>query len=901
MSLGKFRFMNSIPLANALLVALTVIVSLPSTRSSLGDDNVDYARDVKPILKARCYPCHGALKQEAGLRLDSASLMLKGGDGGAAIELSDAKRSLLLVRVTASDEASRMPQEGAPLSAQEIATLTRWIEQGAKPPADDAPEPDPREHWSFKRIVRPEIPTGNVQNAIDACVAAEWTRHSLSSVDQADKSTLLRRLHLDLTGLPPTRDDLHAFLADDSPGAYEKLVDRLLASPQYGERWGRHWMDVWRYSDWYGRRSANDVTNSYPMIWRWRDWIVRSLNADKGYDQMIVEMLAGDEVAPEEDENVVATGFLVRNCFRWNYNQWMKDNIEHTAKAFLGLTLNCAHCHDHKYDPISQEEYFAFRAFFESLELRHDRVAGSPDPGPYKKYVYTEPLAPITSGMVRVFDEKLDAKTNMYLRGDERNVIEGKPPIEPRVPAVLGIKPAAIEPIKLPPAAAYPGVKPFIIEEELAKSRAALAQAEQAAGKSPASEAVLAAAKAELASLEARIEAGNAKFTNSDNVVALSRVASMAERLANHARAIAHEKACEGALAELEGKSAKEKERNAAKQKCEHTKQAVATAAEALKSESETFTLLTPTYPAQSTGRRTALARAIVDRNNPLTARVAVNHIWMRHFGRPLVESVFDFGRNGKRPSHPELLDWLAVELIEAKWSMKHLHRLIVTSATYRLASAAAADSPQLKLDADNHFFWRFPRQRMQAEVLRDSILHSASQLDLTQGGPEIEQAEAEKTRRRSLYLSHHGERRAALLESFNAANPADCYRRIETVVPQQALAIANDQLTLDASRTLARNLWQQILASVPEEKNREAAFIDAVYEQLLTRLPKPPEREASLEFIQRQIETYQAAAVADDKAASGSKNGPSADPALRARESLVHALYNHHDFISVR
>ena len=243
-------------------------------------------------------------------------------------------------------------------------------------------------------------------------------------------------------------------------------------------------MDVWRYSDWYGRRAVPDVMNSYPHIWRWRDWIIDSLNRDKGYDLMIQEMLAADELNPGDDSSVVATGFLVRNWFKWNYENWMKDNVEHTAKAFLGLTINCAQCHDHKYDPISQEDYFRFRACFEPLELRQDRVAGLPDPGPFKKYVYAEAYGPTAAGLIRVFDEKLAAQTFMYVKGDSRNRMAGKPPIEPGVPAFLSKQPFTVTAVKLPPPAYYPGMKAALREEDSTKLRAELVAAEQSLAKS---------------------------------------------------------------------------------------------------------------------------------------------------------------------------------------------------------------------------------------------------------------------------------------------------------------------------------------------------------------------------------------------------------------------------------
>ncbi len=1144
-----------------------------ASRQADAEGQVDYVRDVKPIFKARCYACHGALKQESGLRLDAVALMLQGGESGAAIELGNADASYLLERVTDDDESSRMPQEGQPLTPEEIAKIASWIQQGATAPDDDRPEPDPREHWAFRRPVpaaAPTVSTDWVRNPIDAFIAAQRDERGLQPAGEADKPALLRRVYLDLIGLPPTREELHGFLADNSADAYEKVVDRLLASPQYGERWGRHWMDVWRYSDWYGRRKARDVMNSYAMIWRWRDWIVRSLNQDKPYDRMIVEMLAADEVAPENDENIVATGFLVRNFFKWNYNQWMKDNVEHTAKAFLGLTLNCAHCHDHKYDLLSQKEYFQFRAFFEPLELRHDRVPGSPDPGPFKKYVYLETYGPMAGGMIRVFDEKLDAQTFMYSRGDERNKIEGEGPVEPRVPAILGVEQEPIAPVALPQEAVYPGLKPFVAEEELARAQAAISQAEQKvteaktklestepaltadveaaqtglsrlesgvddegpsqaltgklslfldaikgrrtltngisalgaardgttvsfqimlladghanfqlalntataataafigfeqgrivtyspgsydvveigrynlpSGQShfqvtavldvaqdrlaisvkelrdnvalvenaqgalhgwnpegrpeqgividarpdtvaafdaislaqpaadpavrfdfeepvyapgqdvvgregwsalpfcvapavsvvshrstlagsmaaarqqltvaqrrldaaqqavPASETALLAAQTDLISLRARIAAATARYSAAADADSLAREASRAERTTAHAKAVAEEQAAEMSLAEVEAKPGVESEITAARARCDKAHQAVIAATEALVGEKNEFTLLTPTYPPHSTGRRTALAHAIAHRDNPLTARVAVNHIWMRHFGRPLVDSVFDFGRNGKPPSHPELLDWLAVKFMESGWQMKPLHRLMVTSSTYRMSSKATADSPNRTVDPDNRFLWRCPRRRMEAEAVRDSVLFAAGQLDLTLGGPEIEHDQAATTRRRSLYISHHGEEREPFLATFDAASPTECYRRTETVVPQQALAIANAELVVQASRAVARKLWQDV-STLAVEQDPETAFVDAVFEQLLTRLPHPQEREASIKLLKEQREVYRAAALAD-VTDTADVSRPAADSAMRARESLVHALVSHHDFVTVR
>ena len=294
-----------------------------------------------------------------------------------------------------------MPAEGEPLSAEQVAILKRWIDMGAGGPDEPLP-PDPRDHWSFRSPERPAALAGTDAtrhtNPIDVLLAARHNEHGLQPVAEAAKPILLRRVYLDLIGLPPTPAQLRDFLADGSPDAFERVVDQLLASPQYGERWGRHWMDVWRYSDWDGY--AAEVRESQPNIWRWRDWIIESLNADKPYDQMIREMLAADEIAPEDTAALRATGFLVRNWYRFNRNVWLDATVEHTGKAFLGITLNCARCHDHKYDPISQAEYYQFRAFFEPHEIRTDRAE----------------LAGGVGELVRTFDADLGRPTYLFAR-----------------------------------------------------------------------------------------------------------------------------------------------------------------------------------------------------------------------------------------------------------------------------------------------------------------------------------------------------------------------------------------------------------------------------------------------------------------------------------------------------
>ena len=293
--------------------------------------DVDYASQIKSVFKHRCYACHGALKQEAGLRLDSGQLIRKGSENGVIVQKAAVEASVLLKRVTAKDPAERMPPIGMPLEPGEIAAIRNWIAAGSPSPVDEKPEADPRDHWSFRPPVRPTLPTisrpGWAYNAVDRFVHARYDQQKLRPVADADPAVLLRRVHLDLVGLPPSSEQLQAFLAEPSQAHYRQVVDRLLASPRHGERWGRHWMDVWRYSDWYGRRKVDDVRNSAPQIWRWRDWIIDSLNRDKSYAQMVREMLAADELSATDDSAWPATGYLIRNYFSLNPNDWMRHSV----------------------------------------------------------------------------------------------------------------------------------------------------------------------------------------------------------------------------------------------------------------------------------------------------------------------------------------------------------------------------------------------------------------------------------------------------------------------------------------------------------------------------------------------------------------------------------------------
>ena len=879
---------------------------------------VDYAKQIKPILKQRCYGCHGALKQKGHLRLDTAGLLRKGGDAGPTIEPGHAGESLLIDRITEKDASLRMPPEGSPLSDEQVAAFRRWIDQGAKSPADEKPETDPRKHWAFVPPVRPDLSADKKaypgRSPIDLLLDRERKKLGVEPLAKAEPHVLLRRVYLDLIGLPPSREELNEFLKDPSDAAYEKVVDRLLASPQHGERWARHWMDVWRYSDWYGRRAVPDVLNSYAQIWRWRDWIVRSLNNDRGYDSMVRAMLAADEMTPEDQSETVATGFVVRNFYRWNYNLWLKDSVEHTGKAFLALTFNCAHCHDHKYDPIKQDDYFALRAVFEPIEIRHDRVPGEPDPGPYPTYDYGKAYGPIKSGLVRVYDKTLDAKTFLYTRGESRNIVPGRPPIDPGMPSFLSKVAYRLEPVSLPKTVSHPGTQAFVKQEEIAVREAALKGADAAlkasqdrlkkvGGKEKdkdglltagveVDERVRAAALADLAAIHARSQADDARaYQSRETFEAYSLNAVRAERWAISQKAAVEVARAKQVLTQAKAKGTKDLKKPEAGLAAATKAMEVAQAK--LKEDGGRYTPLAPEFPEKSTGRRAALARWVTDRSNPLAARVAANHIWRWHFGQPIVASTHDFGRNGALPTHPELLDWLALELMDqgGGWSMKSLHKKIVTSDAYKMRSNdQASTNVAARLDRNNRTLWKFPPARMESEVVRDSLLKVAGVLDLTIGGPDIPMEQGDTVRRRSLYFTHHGEQRMLFLETFDAPDACDAYKRSTSVVPRQALAMVNNESLLGLSTSLADRLWKECSGNWVDPKRADEVFLRAGFETVLSRPPSTAERELSLRFLAEQTALL--------KSEPSSPSGPSPDSL--ARRDFIHALFSHTDFLTI-
>ncbi|MCI0534264.1 MAG: PSD1 and planctomycete cytochrome C domain-containing protein [Verrucomicrobiales bacterium] len=886
--------------------------------------SVDYLKDIKPLLQERCYACHGALKQKKSLRLDTVTAMLKGSSDGPVIVRSEPDKSPLIQRVATTNLEDRMPpeHEGQPLTAAQIKLLRDWIADGPSAPANEKGEADPKDHWAFRKIKRPALPTEIqttwTRNPIDAFVARGRTQQGLTPQGEASPGILLRRLSFDLIGLPPSTEEIAAVRQSRSTRWYEETVRRLLDDPRHGERWARHWMDVWRYSDPYGL--GEELRNSQRHIWHFRDWIIESLNADLGYDEMIRRMLAADELYPNDLEKLRATGFLARNFYLFNRNQWLEETVEHVSKGFLGLTMNCAKCHDHKYDPIRQTEFYQMRAFFEPYQVRLDLRPGEPD--------FAKDAIP------RVFDGLVEAPTYLFVRGQE-----GQPDkstlIPPRPPKFLEFKELNIQPISLPVEAYEPERHSWMAETHLEaarKRRAAasaglpqtrhalidalrreadlLESADAETSQDPAlareaaslavsearaalnvAEAALDFAKSEITSIERRLEAMKAAWSsNNSEINERNGPAVTAERETALAKARL-------ALAEAEKKLVKAPgdKRERINNEIKDAREAVEKARQAARAQlkpDDKFTRLPGAkwsatrflssttddppvkFNPQTTGRRTALAGWITDHQNPLTARVAVNHIWARHFGTPLVPTMFDFGRKNAPPTNPELIDWLASELIESGWSMKHLHRLIVTSATYRMSSSTASSASNMAKDPDNLYLWRRNPIRLEAEAIRDAMLSLAGTLEAALGGPPVPPDQQADSKRRSLYFFHSGNDRNLFLATFDAAAVRECYRRDQSIVPQQALALSNSKLALDSA--------DQIAARLSVNTSSEEGFVRRAMFAVLGIDPSPGEIAA----CQRALETFKSQPEIQQNSIRG---------------KLVWALLNHNDFVTLR
>ena len=797
------------------------------------------------VVRESCLACHGSLRN-SGLDLRTREGILKGGSRGPAIVPGQPLQSRLY-RFVAGLEKLQMPP-GRKLDPTRAALLKLWIEKGAPWPASVAVDDRP---WAFQPLKRPPVPAirnpqSAIRNPIDAFIVAKLKSKGLALAPPADRRTLVRRLSFDLVGLPPTPKEVDAFVADRSPDACEKLVDRLLASPHYGERWARHWLDLARYAESEGFKSDE----MRPNAWRYRDYVIQSLNADKPYDRFIREQIAGDELYPDDPDALIATGF----CRHWpdesnaqnlksRRQEILNDITETVGSSILGLTVGCARCHDHKYDPITQKDYYRLQAFFAAVRPRDDLPAIPPKQKAEwdrKQRVWEEKTADIRAQIAALEEparQKIYADRFKRFPDDVQQAVSCEPKKRTALQWVLYHK--ALPQLEFGEATLVGGMK-----------------AEQ---------------KKQWAELSKQLhEFAPLKPGPLPVAIGITDVGPEAPKTYCLASGV-----------------------------YDKPKEEV---------EPGVFTILNCAVPPvavpakETTGRRAALAAWLTNPENPFTARVIVNRVWQNHFGRGLAATSSDLGNAGERPTHPQLLDWLATELVRDGWSLKKLHRLIVTSAVYR---QSAEPSPSAtKLDPENRLLARFPRRRLEGEIIRDSILAVAGTLNTKMGGPSVmpelpsgvtargywkETADPTERHRRSVYVFVKRNMRFPLFEAFDMPDTHEpCARREITTTAPQALMLLNDESVLDAARHFAGRVLQQA------GPDREAQITNA-YRLAFNRTPTEEEKHLATAFLRRQS----ALLAAQPKLLlpvppPGGANGAEA----AALVDLCHALLNSNEFL---
>jgi mono/diheme cytochrome c family protein len=803
---------------------------------------VDYGRQIKPLLSRYCTACHGAEKQKSGLRVDTAALAAKGGDSGPAIVAGKSGESLLAQALTGAEGIMAMPPKGQPQpTPDEIALIKAWIDQGAqadeKEDAGGAVKKNAN-HWSFQPVVRPEVPAvqnaGWVRNPIDAFVLARLERDGLTPSPEADKVTLIRRLSLDLLGLPPTIAEVDAFVSDSRPNAYDLLVERLLASPHYGERWGRHWLDLARYAD------SNGFTRDFGRsIWKYRDWVIAAINRDLPFDQFTIEQMAGDMLPGATIDQRIATGFhrntLINEEGGTDPEQFrvesVVDRVNTTGIVFLGLTVGCAQCHEHKYDPISQREYYELYAFLNNAD-----------------------------------EPKLDTPTDEQIR---QGLVAKRDELRAKI-AELEKEFAAQEPVFLESQTAW---EKSLTEDEKQKLPAEVLNAVNLAPEMRDDR-----HRKDLSDYYRKQPVARKKFPVLDQIAGL--IAS--EPRFNTTMVMQERSTPRETHIQIRGDFLR---RGAAV--------------------SPGVPAVLPGLPESVTNPgRLDLARWLVDPRNPLTPRVTVNRVWQKYFGRGIVETENDFGTQGIPPTHPELLDWLAAEFVAptmtplqpnlaagattaelagaaggagsgpaaaagrerktpAAWSLKNLHALIVTSATYRQASKVRRELAEI--DPANKLYGRQSRLRIDAEIIRDAALTASGLLNETIGGPSVNPPQpdgvfeftqdkkawntavgADRYRRGMYtYLWRSSPYPAMTVFDFPDANVA-CTRRSRSNTPLQSLTLANDQQFIEFAQGLAVRILR-------DEAGGDSGRLRLAFRACMAREPSAAEAKRLESLLKQQ------------------------------------------------
>jgi hypothetical protein len=808
-----------------------------------GAEIVDFVRDVKPIFEKHCTRCHGAEKQESGLRLDLSVAILRGGNIGEVVIPREPAKSRLLHIIRGEDtDLGPMPPEGPGLSPRELTVVENWIRAGAPVVVDDGEKTRRSDHWSLQAPVRPSAPQVNgrgwVRNAIDPFVLAKLESSGAEPSPSADRSILIRRVSLDLVGLPPTPDQTAAFVRDRRPDAYERLVNRLLNSPAYGERWGRHWLDLARYAD------SNGFTRDFGReIWKYRDWVIAAFNQGMAFDQFTIEQFAGDMLPNPTTDQSIATGFhrntLINEEGGTDPEQFrvdaVADRLATTGVVYLGLTLGCARCHDHKYDPISQSDYYQMFALLNNCDEPQIEV-------PFRWQVDQGIVAQRDAIRQQIAEkEKQLAKQQTAFTASQ---LEWESTITPEFRNTL------------------PGPTQAALD---------IAPADR------------------------------------DDAQKLLVVALFKTTLfARDAFPVVRE------IAELRADEPKIPSTMILRQRSERRTTYIHRRGNFLdrgrRVEAGTPAALPPISSDQGAPSRLSLARWLVDSANPLTARVIVNRYWQRFFGQGIVGTENDFGAQGSLPTHPKLLDWLAVEFMESGWEVKQMHRLIVTSATYRQASRHRNDLAEM--DPANKLLARQSRLRLEAEIIRDSCLTAGGLLARTVGGPSVHPPQPDGVfaftqdpkpwntnsdsdrYRRGMYTHFWRSSPYPALAIFDAPDGnVTCTRRVRSNTPLQSLTLANGLQFVECARALAREV-------TATDGTGDSERIGLAFRLCLAREPRDIERARLLEMVASQRLAFQ-----QDPAAAQELVGDEesvADPIeLAAWTATARVLMNLDEFIT--
>lgn len=867
---------------------------------------VDFVRDIQPIFQARCYECHGPSAQKSGLRLDVRSA-LEGGDGGPLLKPGESAASALIERVESNQESERMPPSGNALSEKEIALLRAWIDQGANWPADQVVEVRPHsDHWSFQ-APRPTVPPqvrnrAWVRNPIDRFVLSRLEKEGVAPAPEADRDTLLRRLYLDLVGLPPSPEERAQFLNDTADGAYERLVERLLASSHFGERWGRHWLDMARYADSNGYE-RDDVR---PNAWRYRDWVIQAINDDLPYDRFVIEQLAGDLLPNATPSQMVATGFhrmtttntesgINKEDYR---NREIVDRVNTTSSVLLGLTVGCAQCHSHKYDPLSQQDYYRLYGFFTNTDENDVDIQGTPD----EIKVYEAALAAHEHK-----EKRLKFRNDVFQSMQKLGCDKWRDSLGEW--AAQGQRQlAAIEKLQARGSENWSVDVPSELQDDLQlpeKYRTALAVpkekrdhtqskglGEYFAGLDQQKEAVRfrnRPLREQLEDLEQSVDwtaamlAEPAQRTDAQRTAIADFERSLAAKLDDLSQEIRH-------LAVERRYLPKPALMAFSERTAERRPTYVLLRGDFKQHGAEVQTgvppVLHPLTPRGAQADRLDLANWIMDPANPVTSRVAVNQVWRHLFGRGIVASVDDFGTQGEKPSHPELLDWLAIEFPQRGWSRKELIRLIVTSATYRQSSAYRPELQQL--DPLNTLLARQSRFRLEGEIVRDLCLAAGGLLHPVVGGPTVYPQAPESIRelafkyklvwatsskpdcyRRGMYIHFKRSNPYPSLITFDCPEGNVCTTsRGRSNTPLQALVTLNDPVFIECAQALARRILSEPSSQV-EDRLRFAGRL------CLARELAPTELETLRALCEEELAAYEespagAAEFAGDAAGAG-------------------------------